>query len=122
MSQNIQNIQKIFHRATSDPLAIKISLSLKKGKHKNFATTTNSAKKRLRIDNTTLRGKGKNLFQNKVSDFLTSKTSPSPNTFEEFETFVVDAAKECAEVEIIVRIIWFAENELELLLKIELRL
>mmetsp|Transcript_17839 Transcript_17839/g.25395 ORF Transcript_17839/g.25395 Transcript_17839/m.25395 type:complete len:496 (+) Transcript_17839:690-2177(+) len=117
----VKNVRKIYYGTTSNHLAIKITLNIKKGKHKNFATTTNSAKKRFRIDNTTLRGKGKNLFQNKVSDFLTSKTSPSPNTFEEFESFVVDAAKECAEVEIVARKDWFAENELELLLKIELR-
>ena len=47
--------------------------------------------------------------------------SPTPQNFEEFEALLVEAAKESAEIEITARKDWFAENELELLLKIEFR-
>ncbi len=36
-----------------------------------------------------------------------------------FETFII-AAKECAEVEVVARSDWFASNETELLLQIDL--
>ena len=115
----VKNVKKIFHGTTSDHLAIQISLNLRKGKYKNF--TAAKIKSRYRIDNTILRGDGKSSFQTKVCEFLNLKNSPTPDTFEEFEIFLVDAAKECAEIEIVARKDWFADNELELLLKIEIR-
>ena len=63
----VKNVKKIFHGTTSDHLAIQMSLNLRKGKYKNFGTA--KIKSRFRIDNTILRGKGKSLFQNKVSEF-----------------------------------------------------
>ena len=115
----VKNSKKIFYGATSDHLAIQITLSLTKGKYKNFAAQ--KIKSRFRIDNTILRGDGKSSFQTKVCDFLSQKNSPTPDTFEEFELFLVDTARECAEIEVVARKDWFAENELELLLKIEIR-
>jgi len=115
----VKNVKKTFYGTTSDHLAIQISLNLTKGKYKNF--TPAKTKSRYRIDNTILRGDGKSSFQTKVCDFLKLKNSPTPDTFEEFEIFLVEAAKQCAEIEIVARKDWFADNELELLLKIEIR-
>ena len=58
-----------------------------------------------------------------MSNFITNcdLSLPPSDIFQQFEEHIVDAAKKVAEIEVVARNDWFAENELELLLLIHLR-
>jgi hypothetical protein len=110
----------------SDHYALLLKLDINKGKKQN-----DEKKKEIRmnfkIDNEKLRGSYKISYQNSIKNFIYNldldpeRESLLQDLLPAFEAFIVETAKEVAEVEITARSDWFANNKTELLLQIHLR-
>jgi hypothetical protein len=101
-----------------------LKLDINRGKKQNDEKKKD-VQRNLRIDTEKLRNT-RDSYQNSVKNFIDNLdldlNEPLPqDLLPTFENFIVEAAKECAEIEIIARSDWFASNETELLHQIHLR-